>query len=105
MTTLINKIKLNENYNEEFADRSELTKISNLVKIWIPLKQCFRFLEVMLLITRLGKRMRDNTRLSFGAPAAGGSLSFIYRLDFGASETRQTTVWPYHCVQDRFRGI
>ncbi|GFT84272.1 uncharacterized protein TNCV_1150631 [Trichonephila clavipes] len=32
MTTL-NKIKLNENYNEGFADRWELTKNSNLVKI------------------------------------------------------------------------
>ncbi|GFU28969.1 uncharacterized protein TNCV_470891 [Trichonephila clavipes] len=43
MTTLINKIKLNESYNEGFADRWELTKNGNLVKIWIPLKQFFGF--------------------------------------------------------------
>ncbi|GFQ77330.1 uncharacterized protein TNCT_399701 [Trichonephila clavata] len=33
MTTLIKKIKLNENYNKGFADRGDLTKNSNLTKI------------------------------------------------------------------------
>ncbi|PRD33205.1 UNVERIFIED_CONTAM: hypothetical protein NCL1_18140 [Trichonephila clavipes] len=28
----------------------------------------------------------------------------ISRLDYGASETGHTIVWPYYCGRDRFRG-
>ncbi|GFU15683.1 ULP_PROTEASE domain-containing protein [Trichonephila clavipes] len=85
MITLINKIKLNENYNEGFADRWELTKNSNLYLDRENTADKNNMVFDHLDLTRCYIRVNDTMfpMLDYGVSFKEGELDYVrYYSDF-----------------------